>query len=103
MNSIGSKNGLAVVVIAGCLPGAVQATDDTELAQACWSSDKAGRTACKYYVAGFLEGALLTDAAVLSNLDRVVPSDSMERAYRTRVGESRASLPANRTGRLLFT
>ncbi len=94
LNRTGLKWGLPVALLAACLSGAVQATDDAALAEACRGSDEAARIACGHYVAGFLDGALLTDEAVLVRLSQDGHSDFMERAYRTRVGESRAPLPA---------
>lgn len=84
---------VAAVVVSGGLPTIAQATGDAALADACRSTEGSDRTLCARYVAGFLDGALLTDAAVVNNLSSDERSDFMVRAYRTRVGEGRAPLP----------
>lgn len=99
MTSAGSIRGVvlflavAAVVVIGVLPTIAQATGDTALADACRSGEDPDQILCAQYVAGFLDGALLTDAAVVNNLSSGERSDFMERAYRTRVGEGRTPLP----------
>ena len=47
---------------------------------------------CRAYINGFLDGAELTDIAILNKVkDR---SDFLERAYATRVGSGKGTLPA---------
>lgn len=86
---------LTVAVALGIsgLPNTAQATVNAALAEACHSGQEPDRVLCAQYVAGFLDGALLTDAAVVNNLSSGERSDFMERAYRTRVGEGRTPLP----------
>ena len=47
---------------------------------------------CQLYIAGFLDGALLTDSAIIDSL-ATSQSDFFERAYRTRLGAGRAPPP----------
>lgn len=74
------------------------ATEDTSLMATCVPA-AAASDACRFYIAGFLDGALLTDTAIISSLMAVEPgsdsssSDYLARAYRTRVGELRGNPP----------
>ena len=73
------------------------ATEDRTLLAGC---SPPAADACRFYIAGFLDGALLTDTAIISSLSAVEPgadsgsSDFLSRAYRTRVGEFRDNPPA---------
>jgi hypothetical protein len=61
------------------------------------SADPEGsRAACHAYIEGFLDGALVTDTAIVQSVeeDDAVVSDFFERAYRTRVNRERRQLPA---------
>lgn len=68
------------------------ATTDDALRAACEAAD--ATPACHFYVAGFLDGALLTDTAIVDSLSGEPASEFLTRAYRTRVGEMRAPPPA---------
>ena len=50
---------------------------------------------CRAYIEGFLDGALLTDAAIIQSImdEPDARSTFFERAYRTRVGTTRKPLP----------
>lgn len=52
----------------------------------------------KSYIAGFLEGAQLTDTEIIRRFDVAnksdQPSDFFERAFKTRVGERPSAVPA---------
>ena len=67
-------------------------------ATACQNVDeqKNSNTAtCFQYVQGFLDGALLSDAQIISNLSTSPEmSNFAERAMRTRLGQRRGELPA---------
>ena len=48
---------------------------------------------CKNYITGFIEGALLTDAAIIESLSSE-RSDFLERVYETRALRTRDKIPA---------
>lgn len=54
------------------------------------------RAVCHAYIEGFLDGALVTDTAIVKNVggEEDIFSNYTMRALRTRVGEVRAPLPA---------
>lgn len=71
--------------------------------QHCLDDEKT-MAACRSFIKGFLQGALLTDSAIIASLEKKEPTFS-ERAIRTRVGNKVAPptalagfcLPANRS------
>lgn len=75
------------------------ATEDRTLLAACTPPAESSE-ACRFYIAGFLDGALLTDTAIISSLMAVDPgndsssSEFLARAYRTRVGHLRGNPPS---------
>ena len=58
--------------------------------------NEASRAVCHAYIEGFLDGALVTDTAIVRNVggEEDMFSNYTMRALRTRVGEVRAPLPA---------
>ena len=54
-----------------------------------------GHAACSAYIEGFLDGALVTDAAIVESMsgDQHTTSDYLKRAYQTRVSSQRLNLP----------
>lgn len=92
-----SRPALALLT-ALCLVSALPAlaTEDDGLRQACAAKNLSSE-ACRFYVAGFLDGALLTDTAIVRSLttdDDADTSDFLARAYQTRVGHLRGGAPA---------
>ena len=86
--------GALVALVLSASPA--HSTQDNELRAACEAPPgSALADACRHYVAGFLDGALLTDTAIIDSLtrSRAEWSTFMERAYRTRVGTLRAPPP----------
>ena len=75
--------------------GQITATESHEVEQACGAADAAARELCTYYVAGFLDGALLTDTAIVANLSRGTTSTFLDRALRTRTGREPATALAD--------
>ena len=57
----------------------------------CFSS----HAACSAYIEGFLDGALVTDAAIVESMsgDQHTTSDYLKRAYQTRVSSQRLNPP----------
>lgn len=53
-------------------------------------------SACRSFIKGFLQGALLTDTAIIESIEKAEPSFS-SRAIRTRIG-SRSSAPTELAG-----
>ena len=51
---------------------------------------------CYEYINGFIDGAVLTDSAIIENLTKEEKqfSSFFERAYKTRVGNTRKTVPA---------
>jgi hypothetical protein len=78
---------------------AVNAWSDHVVA-ACSDAENGGtetsRAVCHAYIEGFLDGALVTDTAIVRNVggEEDIFSSYTLRALRTRVGEVRAPLPA---------
>jgi hypothetical protein len=60
------------------------------------SDDKQTMSACLSFIKGFLQGALLTDAAIIKSIESTEPTFA-ERAIRTRLGR-RASPPTELAG-----
>lgn len=48
---------------------------------------------CKHYILGFLEGALITDTAIIDSLQKET-SDFMKRVYKTRAYRSKKTPPS---------
>ena len=59
------------------------------------TNPEVNRAACHAYIEGFLDGALVTDAAIVRSVtgDEAVTSDYFARAYQTRVSSQRLNLP----------
>ena len=59
------------------------------------SDPEVSRAACHAYIEGFLDGALVTDAAIVESVTgkQDVTSDFFRRAYQTRVSSQRLNLP----------
>ena len=60
-------------------------------------SASAGETAiCHAYIEGFLDGAIITDTAIIESVSEAdsAESDFFKRAYQSRVGSSSSALPA---------
>ncbi|MGE0623661.1 MAG: Rap1a/Tai family immunity protein [Pseudomonadales bacterium] len=81
-----------ILLGAACSTSPALATTDGGLLAAC--DDPASTPECRYYVVGFLDGALLTDTAIVDSLAKTETSAFFERAYRTRVGTMRGPVPA---------
>ncbi len=58
-------------------------------------SPEVSRAACHAYIEGFLDGALVTDAAIVDSVAAKEPATSgfYQRAYQTRVSSQRLNLP----------
>ena len=58
-------------------------------------SPEVSRAACHAYIEGFLDGALVTDAAIVDSVTAKQPATSgfYQRAYQTRVSSQRLNLP----------
>jgi len=79
--------------------------DDTSASstQQCSDSEQA-MSSCRSFIKGFLQGALLTDTAIIKSIENTEPSFT-ERAFRTRLGKRSNSptalagfcLPADRS------
>lgn len=94
----GFRSAPALLTALWSLVGAVtaQATEDVGLREACTAKNLSS-DACRFYVAGFLDGALLTDTAIIRSLTTdgdADTSDFLARAYQTRVGHLRGGAPA---------
>lgn len=90
------KIGLACLAISWLSPA--MAESGTSQKGFCHADSKANamaKQACFEYVRGFLEGALLTDEATIEALtaQQGEAGSFASRAYKTRVGNSRAPLP----------
>lgn len=87
----------AALLLALAITSAQASSDTTD--QYCNSDyglDPIKTARCDAYISGFLNGALLTDSAIVEHVtarDKTYSSFT-ERAYRTRVGSSREQLPA---------
>ena len=51
---------------------------------------------CYEYISGFIDGAVITDSAIIENISKEKKelSDFFNRAYKTRVGNDRSKVPA---------
>lgn len=81
-----------IALLTAVLPGSGRATESGVLERAC--AGAGDPELCSYYVAGFLDGALLTDTAIVAKANQSNRSDFFERAYATRVGVGRGAVPA---------
>lgn len=98
-NSLGL--GIWILLMGGvfALPTKASSELDSEIYQLCQNTDANSNavtsTGCYQYIQGFLQGALITDAAVIKNIESSqFESRFANRAYRTRVGNTRDSIPA---------
>lgn len=98
-NSLGL--GIWILLMGGmfALPTKASSAMNGEVYQLCQSTDvnsgSIGTNGCYQYIQGFLQGALITDDAVVRNMqDPQFESRFANRAYRTRVGNTRDSIPA---------
>lgn len=88
---------LALVTLA---QGQVAGAWSDHVVAACSDAQNGGnetsRAVCHAYIEGFLDGALVTDTAIVKNVggEEDIFSSYTLRALRTRVGEVRAPLPA---------
>ena len=59
------------------------------------TNPEVSRAACRAYIEGFLDGALVTDAAIVKSVtgSEAATSDYFARAYQTRVSAQRINLP----------
>jgi hypothetical protein len=64
-------------------------------AHGCGAADEPARALCTRYIAGFLDGAQLTDTAIVVNLSQGERSAFLDRALRTRTGLQPATALAN--------
>ena len=60
------------------------------------SKDIPEDSVCYEYISGFIDGAVLTDSAIIENISKEQKelSDFFNRAYKTRVGNDRKKVPA---------
>ena len=71
-----------------------------QVTQACTHEGHAATEAeiaiCHAYIEGFLDGAVITDTAVIASVEEGAPkeSDYLKRAYMTRMGSYNPKLPA---------
>ena len=71
-----------------------RATDNASLRGSCQTApESTDALPCRHYIAGFLDGALLTDTAIITSIEQSQVSDFLARAYRTRVGNTRRQKP----------
>jgi hypothetical protein len=85
---------VCLALLAVALPGSSRATESSVLVNACDGDGDNALELCGYYVSGFLDGALLTDTAIINKVSREDQSRFFRRAYATRVGAGREPLPA---------
>lgn len=98
-NSLGL--GIWILLMGGvfALPAKASSELDSEIYQLCQNTDANSNavtsTGCYQYIQGFLQGALITDDAIIKNIESSqFESRFANRAYRTRVGNTRDSIPA---------
>lgn len=71
-----------------------------EVSKACVQQGLAATAAetaiCHAYIEGFLDGAVITDTAIIASVtaEEVADSEYLQRAYKTRVGSYNPKLPA---------
>jgi len=70
-------------------------TDETEV-QRCVDNPQA-MAACRSFIKGFIQGALLTDAAIIKSIEQTEPTFS-ERALKTRLGSRLTDSPTELAG-----
>ncbi len=73
----------------------------TSYAESC-SAEQIDSENCRTYIQGFLEGALITDTAIVQTITDE-QSDFFQRAYKTRTSGSRENLPATYLARFCLT
>lgn len=91
------KHTLALVLIL-FTPAVIGAAEDKTIdsrKQHCSDSEET-MSACRSFIKGFLQGALLTDTAIINSIEKTEPGFA-ERAFRTRIG-SRYSSPTALAG-----
>jgi len=94
------KTSFAVALLVGSFYAVAASGWNDHVVSAC-NPDKSGEAStesmvCAAYIEGFLDGAIVTDAAVVESLTSTptATSDYLKRAYSTRVGWERGKLPA---------
>jgi hypothetical protein len=91
---------IATLAVLALAQGQVAAAWSDHVVAACSDAQNGGsdtsRAVCHAYIEGFLDGALVTDTAIVKNVggEEDIFSSYTLRALRTRVGQVRAPLPA---------
>jgi hypothetical protein len=91
---------IAALAFLALAQGRVAGAWSDHVVAACSDAQNGGtetsRAVCHAYIEGFLDGALVTDTAIVRNVsgEEDIFSNYTLRALRTRVGEVRAPLPA---------
>tara|TARA_R110002110_G_scaffold415561_1_gene650782 strand:- start:83025 stop:83501 length:477 start_codon:yes stop_codon:yes gene_type:complete len=106
MPSLRGLNAALLIAFGGAMSvllpqGASAQEHQAEVVRSCVAGqdgDAVAMALCSSYIEGFLDGALVTDTAIVNNISSgkggAEASDFMTRAYQTRVGSSRGVLPA---------
>ena len=89
--------GLWLAALLTCLSAPVTAWNDYVVAACSGAAGnpEVSHAACNAYIEGFLDGALVTDAAIVESMsgDQDSTSEFFKRAYQTRVSSQRLNLP----------
>ncbi|MCV2884545.1 Rap1a/Tai family immunity protein [Aestuariibacter sp. AA17] len=96
MKNITVAGACVLASIGFTVPFAAQAeSHHADLLKACKQDVEAHTNACHIYIRGFLEGAVLTDYAVIEGIakEQGFTSAFAERAFRTRVGDKARAKP----------
>ena len=93
------KHGARSAIMLVCITAAANTAAWTDhIVTACSDSTQATTPseACSAYIEGFLDGALVTDTAIVESVTAQdsVTSDYFKRAYMTRVSQQRMPMPA---------
>lgn len=76
---------------------AIDVDDDTGAKGQSCAENQETMDACRSFIKGFIQGALLTDTAIIKSIEEVEPTFA-ERAMRTRLGKKRSQSPTALAG-----